>query len=212
MRRIFRFVVWTAIIAGLTVGVARAFLLRWWRVPEDDPWLAASLAPTVVAGDLILLWRFTNPAYGDLVLCPEPDAPDRVVVGRLAAEEDDKIRIDAEGVWVNGKKTQNERNCGSFEVKDPRSGVPVTQHCEVEDMAGVAHPTGSASGHALRPVPLEQEVPAGKVFLLSDNRLYPYDSRDYGAVERATCRESVVFRVLSKKGYSDVERRFTFIR
>jgi len=47
---------------------------------------------------------------------------------------------------------------------------------------------------------------------LSDNRQYPYDSRDFGTVERSTCREAVVFRLVSEDGYFDQKNRFTFIQ
>jgi signal peptidase I len=212
MGKILRIVFWTAVFCGLVVGVARLFLIRWWRVPEDEPWLQASVAPTIAGGDLIVLWRFTKPTYGDLVLCPEPDSPDRVVIARLAAEEGDRIRVAPNGVWINGKKTQTERNCGRFEVVDPNTAATVKQSCDVEDMAGVAHHSGATSGHNIHPATIDTEVQPGKIFLLSDNRLFPFDSRDFGQVDRETCKESVVFRLASRKGYRDVDSRFTFIR
>jgi signal peptidase I len=212
MRRLIRFLLWIAIVVGVVVGLARLFLIRWWRVPEDDAWLEASVAPTLAGGDLLLLWRLTSPRYGDLVQCPEPDAPERIVVARLAAEAGDRIRVAPEGVWINGKKTHSERNCGRFEVLDPNTGVSVTQSCEFEDLAGIGHPTGVGRVKEARAAPIELEVPPDKVFLLSDNRVYSYDSRDYGLVERATCKEAVVFRLVSRKGYDDVESRFTFVR
>ena len=57
-----------------------------------------------------------------------------------------------------------------------------------------------------------QEVPPGNVFLLSDNRLFPYDSRDYGSVPLDSCKETVFFRLVGIKGYLDGETRFTFIQ
>jgi signal peptidase I len=212
MRRIIRALLWAAITVGIVVGIARLVFIRWWRIPEDDAWLEASIAPTLRAGDLILLWRFTKPSYGDLVFCPEPDAPDRVVIGRLAAEAGDRIRVAPEGVWINGKKTQSERGCGQFQIADPNSGASVTMSCDFENMAGVGHNAGLGRGQRSQAASIELEVAPGKVFLLSDNRLFPYDSRDYGLVDRASCKESVIFRLVSRKGYKDVESRFTFIR
>lgn len=212
MRRIFRAVLWLAILVGLVVGVARLFFIRWWRMPEDDAWLQASVAPTLGGGDLVLLWRLTKPTFGDLVFCPEPDAPERIVIGRIAAEAGDRIRVTPNGVWINGKRTRSERSCGKFEVVDPNTGVTITQSCDFEDMAGVGHTAGLAGGRRSEAASIELEVEPDKVFLLSDNRLFPYDSRDYGLVERATCKETVLFRLVSRKGYHDVESRFTFIR
>jgi hypothetical protein len=54
-------------------------------------------------------------------------------------------------------------------------------------------------------------VEAGQVFLVSDNRQLPYDSRDFGLVERATCKEMVFFRLFSAEGLKDVDHRFSLI-
>ena len=72
MRKMFRFAFWVALIVGAVIGVARATAIRWWRVPQDDRYLTASISPTLRGGDLILLWRLSKPSLGDLVMCPEP--------------------------------------------------------------------------------------------------------------------------------------------
>lgn len=212
MRGLLRFLFWTALVLGLVIGLARLVFLRWWRVPDDDPWLEASVAPTLAGGDLVLLWRFTKPAYGDLVVCPEPDAPERWVVGRIVAEAGDKITVSPGNLKINDKVIDTERGCDRFVVKDPNDGSEVEQRCSEEDLSGVLHKMGSATGHKVREKPFEAEVEEGNVFLLSDNRLYPYDSRDFGPVPRETCKETVFFRLVSGAGYSDVKGRFTFIR
>jgi signal peptidase I len=207
-----RFLFWTAVGVGGTIGLARLVALRWWRVPSDDPVLEASIAPTLRGGDLVLLWRATPPRFGDLVVCPEPDAPDRVVVARLVGEQGDRVLIVESNVTLNGKQAQTERACEPFEVIDPNTGQEVKQRCDIEALEGQAHMRGSTAGQRLGPAPQEREVATGHVFLLSDNRQYPYDSRDFGTVERATCREAVVFRLVSKDGYFDQPNRFTFIQ
>ena len=70
---------------------------------------------------------------------------------------------------------------------------------------------GSTSGHQVMPPPADVRIADDKVFLLSDNRLLPYDSRDFGLVDRDSCTETVVFRLFSKDGYFDADRRFMFI-
>ncbi|MGC4093575.1 MAG: hypothetical protein QM756_37890 [Polyangiaceae bacterium] len=51
--------IWFVLVVGVLVGVARATAIRWWRVPEDDPYLEASIAPTLRPGDLdlALAWK-----------------------------------------------------------------------------------------------------------------------------------------------------------
>ena len=63
-----------------------------------------------------------------------------------------------------------------------------------------------------QPADAELDVPPGHVFLVSDNRQFPWDSREFGPVPRDTCRETVLFRLLSKDGFFDVSSRFSVIR
>jgi len=212
VRKLARFLLWAAVVIGGVIGLARLIAIRWWRIPTDDPVLEASIAPSLRGGDLVLLWRATRPRFGDLVVCPEPDAADRMVIGRIVAENGDRVVVRESSVTLNGEQAATERACDAFEVVDPNTGAEVKQYCDVETLAGISHMRGSTASLSLPPAPQEREVEAGHVFLLSDNRQYPYDSRDFGTVERSTCREAVVFRLVSLHGYFDQKNRFTFIQ
>src|SRR5262245_17115134 len=122
MRKALRFLFWTALVLGVIVGLARLIAIRWWRVPEGGPFLEASIAPTLRGGDWVLLWRLTKPSFGDLVVCPEPGEPGRIVIGRILAEDGDNVVLQEGGVVVNERRTQTERACGDFQVTDPNSG------------------------------------------------------------------------------------------
>jgi hypothetical protein len=50
------------------------------------------------------------------------------------------------------------------------------------------------------------------VWLVSDNRLFPYDSRDFGAVPQENCQETVFFRLVGKGGFFDTATRNQYIR
>jgi signal peptidase I len=208
-----RFLVWMAIIAGAITGVARLTVIRWWRVPTDDPVLAASVTPTLAAGDLVLLWRGTEPRFGSLVVCPDPEDPTRVVVGRIAGEAGDHVVVEADNVLINDERAQTEHACSDhvFTVVDPNTGNDVEQRCQIEAMGGVSHMRGALTGQVMRQR-TEREVGEGKVFLLSDNRQYPLDSRHFGGVDRESCKESIFFRLVGQRGFLDVSRRFTYIR
>ena len=86
MRGLFRFLIWGGLIIGLLVGALRFVAIRWVRIQADDVVLSASLVPSLYGGDLILLQRVMKPTLGDLVLCPEPEYPERYVIGRVAGE------------------------------------------------------------------------------------------------------------------------------
>jgi signal peptidase I len=212
MRKMFRFLFWCALVVGGLIGVLRATAIRWWRVPSDDPFLTASTSPSIRAGDLILLWRLTKPGFGDLVLCPEPKRPDRVVIGRLAGEGRDDLEVNGGDVVVNGRRQIVESGCATktFTEHDPETRIEVEQRCNVEDING-GHFRGEIPPSSVRPADVKTTVPDGQVWLVSDNRLYPYDSRDFGPVPRETCRELVFFRLVGAGGFFDTATRNQFI-
>lgn len=209
-----RFLIWTAVILGLFLGVLRAVAIRWLWLPTDDPVLEASISPTLAGGDLIVTARVTHPVFGDLVLCPEPDAPERYVIGRIVGEGGDSVRLENGHVFVNGKGFRSERSCDpqKFTLLDPNSDEEVEQTCYFEALANHLHMTGSVSGFKVRPEDREFDVEEGMFFLLSDNRLFPYDSRDYGLVEVKSCKETVVARIVSAEGWMDADRRLDYIQ
>jgi signal peptidase I len=199
---------WVAAILGILVGTLRLVALRWVQVPLDDDELAASIAPTLHAGDWIIVWRLTEPSFGDLVMCPDPQNPGYVVIGRVAAEGGDSIRLAGSDIYVNRKKMATESACKTTKLEDPASGATVELGCSMEVMGAATHMrlnTGKAMA-------VSTEVPPGRVFLLSDNRDLPFDSRHYGTVESDSCKETVVFRIVGKDGFKDVENRLTYIR
>lgn len=210
----FRFLFWCALIVGIVVGVLRATVIRWWRVPTNDPYLTASLSPSIRAGDLILLWRGTKPGFGDLVLCPEPRRPERVVIGRIVGEGRDDVQIDGADITVNRRRQVVEGNCAqnTFIEHDPGTGIQIEQQCQIEDLGGGTSFRGEIPTSAIRPSDVKTTVPVGSVWLVSDNRLFPYDSREFGPVPRDTCTEMVFFRLVGAGGFMDADTRNQYIR
>jgi signal peptidase I len=211
-----RFLVFTLLVVGVAVGALRLTCLRWWKVPEDDPDLTASLAPTLAPGDWLILWRATAPGFGDLVLCPDPEDPNEVFVGRIVGEPGDTLSIDDMGwVTVNNVRMRSEVACDppKFTVPNPRSGAAVDMRCDIETLGGVHHQRALVPPTAaVKPTALRREVEAGALYLVSDNRLYPFDSRDFGPLPQASCKEAVIFRLVSRLGFSDVKKRLSWIQ
>ena len=114
-------------------------------------------------------------------------------------------------VTVNGTRYNTSDSCtkGSIEVPHPTSGSPIQGNCARVEMAGGWHyradiPTNEGE--------TKHKVGPGRVFLLSDDRTFHDDSRDFGAIMADTCKETVFFRLWGKKGFGDAESRFTYIR
>jgi signal peptidase I len=212
MSKFLRYLAWTLIIVGALVGILRLTVIRWWRVPLGDPYLEASLAPSLRGGDWLILWRGSAPIEGNLVLCPEPKAAGRYTIGRIVGEQSDHIKLTSEGLLVNGHGFETESGCDPFSVRDPGTGQDEQQNCRREVVGSRTHLRGEPSQRLPKPSEAEADVPGGQVYLVSDNRQFPWDSREFGPVERSTCVETVVFRLVSKDGFFDVPNRFTLIR
>jgi signal peptidase I len=214
MRKMFRFLIWVALIAGALIGLLRLTAIRWWRVPSNDPYLTASTSPTVHGGDLIVLWRLTKPHFGSLVLCPEPNHPERVVIGRIVGESRDELEVTRGSITINGKRIATESNCteGKFKEHDPGTGIEVEQYCTVEEMGGGTNLRGEAVAGSVQPADVKTTVPEGYAWLVSDNRQFPWDSREFGPVLRETCTETVIYRLVGAGGFFDVSNRNQFLR
>ena len=212
MRKYLRGLAWTVGIIAAVIGISRATFLRWWKVPTDDPALAASMAPNVEAGDILLLIR-GKPKLGDLMRCADPDQPGRYVVGRVLAEAGDKIELTNDDVVVNGRKSLREMACqnSSYKMTNPLTGTEVDLYCTIEALQGHKH-MRVADNKAPQVTLRRHEVSEGNVFLVSDNRAFPLDSREYGAVPKSSCREMVFFRIVGPKGWGDADSRLTYIR
>jgi len=211
MSKFLRFSAWTLVIVGAIIGIARLTVIRWWQVPLGDPYLEASLAPTLRGGDWLILWRGTAPLEGALVLCPEPKANGRLVVARLLGEAGDHVKVNND-LLVNGRAFETETGCDSFTVTDPSTKQELKQGCRREVTGSRTHLRGDLIPSLSAPREADLDVPKEQVFLVSDNRQFPWDSREFGPVERSTCMETVVFRLVSKDGFFDVPNRLSLIR
>ncbi len=212
MSKFLRPLAWTLLIALGLIGILRLTVIRWWRVPVGDPYLEASLAPSLRGGDWLILWRGSAPIEGNLVLCPEPKGEGRYTIGRILGEQGDRVKVTGEGVLVNGHGFETESSCDSFTVRDPGTGQETRQSCRLEVVGSRTHLRGEPLTTLPKPGEAEVNVPNGQVYLISDNRQFPWDSREFGPVERSTCLETVIFRLVSKEGFFDVPNRLTLIR
>ncbi len=213
MQKLLRFFVWLTIVLGAVTGILRTIAIRWWQVPANDPELAASLAPTLRGGDWVILWRLTKPSVGSLVMCPDPDDPTAVVMGRVVARGGQAVELQGQAVKIDGRAPSIEYNCTerTFTVVNPDTLKPEQLNCDMEDVNGTLHMRGSG-----KPTPaprvFSKAVPGEDLFLVSDNRMHPFDSRHFGAMPVSACRESVVFRLVSQDGFFDVANRLDYIR
>jgi signal peptidase I len=207
-----KFVLFLAVVLTGAFFALQATCIEIWTVPSDDPLFSASVMPTLEAGDTVLLWRLGTPRFADLVRCADPQVPGRFVVGRILGEHGDYVKVEG-AVFVNGRIISAAHGCpvGEYAIPHPISGEPTDMRCESEEAGGndytrlrLEKPTGP-------PEKSDSRVPNEHVFIVSDDRPFHYDSRDFGPLPTASCPERIVFRLWSIRGWSDAARRLSMI-
>lgn len=211
MEKWFKGLLWTAGVLAVIAGILRLTVLKEWTVP-DEPVLGASAAPTMAAGDTVLLLTRGTPTFGELVRCTDPEDPTKFVVGRIAGVEGDLVETQGAAVIVNGRNYRGESACPkpTFTVPHPSSGSDVTLNCDVVEMGGGWHYRGS-NPKPFHGTVTHTQVGSGMVFVLSDDREFHDDSRDFGTLPRESCKERPFFRLWGKSGWADDVHRLMYL-
>ena len=212
--KLVRALLWIGGIAAVIAAILRATILDLWIVPpgEGDAPFALSLLPQLRPGDAVLLLTRGKLGRGDLVRCPDPTSEGRWVVGRIMAELNDRVQIDAGGLKINQRRVPTALGCPPVTVNDPTTNLEHKLPCAVEDYEGRRYPRVTGPNADLRNSPIDTTMQSsGEVYLLSDDRYFHDDSRDFGPVPKASCSGRIVFRLWSDEGWMDADHRFTFI-
>jgi len=211
VRKFLKGLAWVVGVLGVLVLLARLLLFKVWTIPSD-PALAASLAPTLNAGDVVLVLTRGDREAGDLVRCPHPTESGRWIIGRIYASAGDRVKIDRDYVTVNGRTYRTTESCKEDKVHVVgANGAANDLACVRLDFAGGWH--FIASGGAEDDSSMQEKVVGpDRLFLVSDNRHDYFDSRDYGDVYANGCTEQIVFRLWGKEGFFDTSTRFEYIR
>jgi signal peptidase I len=211
MNKLLKVIFWTVGSLVVVAVLLRLTLFETWTIPHD-PWLSASIRPTLAGGDTVVLLTRGTPSFGDLVRCTDPEDETGFVVGRIMAEEGDHLEVMGRTVRVNRLSYNSVEACKEREVvfDHPETGHATTLDCSRVELGGGWH--FRASGKHDKRNDVTKEVGAGRVFLLSDNRDVHDDSRDFGALPLESCNRLILFRLWGPLGWRDGERRFTVIR
>ncbi len=204
----FNLAVWLIVLGGGVAALLHFYVLEIWTIPTDDPLLAASVAPTLRAGDVLVVMRGTSIERGQLVRCKDPQAAERFVIGRAMARSGETIEINNEVVTVDRSRMPSPRGCDHMKVFDPIRNEEVQLDCAVQEYAG--RDFNVLVSRAF-PVPrVVSTVEFGKWYLLSDDLHIHLDSRDFGPIDGSTC-EHIAMRLIGPAGITDSDSRFTFV-
>jgi signal peptidase I len=196
-----RFMLWVGGALGVVLLLLYRFTLDVWTVPADDPLMTASLAPTLDPGDVVVLTRHPAIAHGYLMRCPDPQAPGRFVVARAIARGGETVSFASEIPLVDGHHTPSPRRCEppNVLVREPRSERDVELACSVEEFGEVDFSVLSSPAYPRPSSNTPRMVDPGTWFLVSDDRHFPLDSRDYGPIDPASCQH-VIVRLKGREG------------
>jgi signal peptidase I len=203
----------TSAAVGAVVLVLYAFFFDYWVVPADDPLLTAAIAPTLAPGDVIVVTRRTTIDRGNLLRCPDPQAPGRYVIARAIARWGDQLDLSGENVSIDNHTTPSPRACEPAEVTvhNPATDQDQVLACSIEEYGEMTY---SALRARAFPEPFHKvTVEVGRWFLVSDDRHVHLDSRDFGTVEAGPAGgcQHIVFRIVGSGGFFDSKTRLSII-
>jgi len=151
-----------------------------------------AMAPTVIMGDRVLVWRTTEFDLGDIALCPHPSEPGRFVMGRVVGRPGQRVAIERGILRINSQAPDRDVH-PPIQFTNNEVGRVQTVVWGVEDLLDHDH----TFFYEERRVPhyREHEVRGGP-FLLSDYRSYVgEDSRTFGEVSELQCIGKVFMRL-----------------
>jgi len=185
------------VIAGVAAAVLYFFFVRVVEVGHN------AMAPTIMIGDRVLVWRGHDFDLGDVVLCPHPAQPGRFVMGRVVARTGQTVEITRGQLVINGQAPDRDLRA-AFEFYDAERGESYEVDWGVESI--LDHDYTFMSRTRRRPMEMRPATVRGAaVFLLSDNRSYGgEDSRTFGQVNVATCEGEVFMRLTAAEAPAEI--------
>lgn len=164
------------LIVIIVVLLIRAFLVQAYNIPSG------SMKPTLLVGDFILVnklvYRFSEPQRGDIVVFKWPLNPNIDFIKRIIGMPGDTIEVRGEKVFLNGQEVPL-RLIESME----EDGITKLIYEEVL-------PNGLKHKIALYDSPLIErrnvyiKIPEGYYFVMGDNRDNSEDSRYWGLLPK----------------------------
>ena len=151
------------LIAILLALLIRTFVVQAFKIPSG------SMIPTLLVGDHILvnkfIYRFRDPARGDVVVFKYPEEPERDFIKRVIGLPGETIALRQKKVYINGEPLE-ESYVDFLEPPGAETSIHEVTSADVRERFG--------------PV----TVPPNQYFVMGDNRDNSQDSRYWGFLPR----------------------------
>jgi len=177
---------------------AAALALRTWvfglvTVPT------ASMAPTLLPGEIALYWKFVEPTPGDVVVVDRDDGV--LHIKRLVADGGEEVEIAAGRLYVNGAAIAAGEGAPASWSEPGRA----EDRCRERQSATVVEARAARRWTVIPGGEHERErAPEDTIFLLGDNRASSSDSRQWGPSPRAAARGVVAAIVWSRSPCGEI--------
>ena len=191
-----------AMVMALVVAlILRTFVIQAFKIPSG------SMIPTLKIGDHLMVWKLpygfiipftdaklfpmTSPKRGDIVVFKYPEDPSKDFIKRIVAVPGDTLEIRGDEVSIN-KKVLPHRKIGTYQLDNPDFGTREAYDLIDEDLDGVKHWIIQIPRRLRKDIP-STVIPAGKYFMMGDNRDNSQDSRYWGLVDFNQIRGKALF-------------------
>ncbi len=150
------------------------------------------MAPTLIAGDTVLVWRNASIEHGDVVLCHHPTETTQWVLGRVIGRNGTAISVVRGQLTIDRTVPATDYH-DDIEFVDRADGDRVRTRWGWEQLGNDQHPVFLRSD---RPMRMRATGDYDGLYLIGDNRTYAgQDSRTFGPVDETTCIGQVFVRI-----------------
>ena len=150
------------------------------------------MAPTLIAGDTVLVWRNAAIDHGDVVLCHDPRNPAGWVLGRVLGRNGTALAVVRGQLTIEGRVLPTDYR-DDVDFVDRADGNRVRMLLAWEHLGNDDHMTFARSEHVVRMRPTGDY---DGLYLIGDNRTYGgQDSRTFGPVSETSCQGEVFLRI-----------------
>jgi signal peptidase I len=181
MKEFIKTIAWVVIVVVFLAVVGR---VAFFSIAKTESY---SMVPSILGGDVILVWRLGKLGPGDIAVCRNPENPSTMVVGRILGVPGSTFRMKDNYAFINDSRLKHPEGYGMLTYVDRSSDEEFHYAVDQwkEHLGGHLYVVGQmvrAGDKDFRPYTVEEGF-----FLVGDNRNMSRDSRHFGEVPIDSC-------------------------